>query len=255
MNSRRAFSLLPFGYWLVTRANSPRDFLYLVATSWVPAWWLLVRLADVNVLAAGLDFAIGYIAFQCVYEVGYLVNDAWDTQVSAGARKRLPFTVTAPYVAAFLLIRALVWIAIAWRLDWIANSQWIIGFAWLVLAFAEHNLLRSRALRVASFVQLTILRFLLPIAAIVPPGRMATAATAALLFYVYLRTLSYMDSKDLLQMPERAAPDFSFRQTLVLVPAIAALAFLLREPVLIELLVYFLTIYGAWWLMQARSTD
>ena len=75
---------------------------------------------------------------------------------------------------------------------------------------------------------------------------MAAALLCAVIFYAYLRALSYLESKDLLTMPERRAPAFGLRQMLLLVPAAVALALVLKEPVIAELMAYSLLIYGAW---------
>ena len=62
----------------------------------------------------------------------------------------------------------------------------------------------------------------------------------------YNIALSYLESKNLLTMPERRAPAFGFRQMLLLAPASVALALVLKEPVIAELTAYSLLIYGAW---------
>jgi hypothetical protein len=242
-NSKRAISLIPLGYLLVTRANNVRDLGYLVATSWIPAWWLIVRLGGLDPLLAMEKFAAGYFAFICAYELGYLVNDGWDARNASDGRQRLTFAVTPSYLACFILIRVGLWTATALQTGWLAELSWLVGFIWLLAAFAEHNLLRSSSLRVASFVQLASLRFLLPIIAVIPTGHWPAAGAAALLFYVYPRTLSYMDSKALLQLHDRSSRDFAFRQTLVLMPAVVALSLIFDEPALFELLFYFVGIH------------
>ena len=244
--SSRLLTLVPFGYLLVSRASRPKDLAYLVASSWIPAIWLAFRLSGTDLPAALAGFALGYIAFLCVYEIGYLVNDSWDAARSESGRHRLKFAVGPSYAIAFVLIRACCWAAIGWATGWWADALWLGTYALLVIAFCEHNLLASPALRLASFGQLAVLRFLAPIVALVPRDHIGAALLCAVIFYAYLRALSYLESKDLLTMPERRAPAFGFRQMLLLVPASVALALVLKEPVIAELMAYSLLVYGGW---------
>jgi hypothetical protein len=88
---KKAASLLPFGYYAVTRGTDTRELGFLVATSWIPAIWILFRLGGDGIGPAAFTFAIGYVAFIAIYELGYLVNDSWDAARSPDGRKRLPF--------------------------------------------------------------------------------------------------------------------------------------------------------------------
>ena len=202
----RLLTLVPFGYLLVTRTTRPKDLAYLVASSWIPAIWLAFRLGGTDFVGALAGFALGYVAFLCVYEIGYLVNDSWDAARSASGRHRVNFEVSPSYAFAFVLIRLACWAAIGWTTGWWTDPLWLGTYAMLVIALCEHNLLTSPALRLTSFVQLAVLRFLAPIAALVPRERVAAALLSAVIFYAYLRALSYLESKDLLTMPERRAP-------------------------------------------------
>jgi hypothetical protein len=245
-SSSRLLSLVPFGYLLLTRVSRSKDLAYLVASSWIPAIWLAFRLGGTGFGGALAGFALGYLAFLCVYEIGYLVNDSWDAARSESGRHRLKFAVSGPYAITFVLTRLVCWAAIAWATGWWTDPLWLGTYTLLVIALCEHNLLTSPALRLASFVQLAVLRFLAPIAALVPREHIAAALLCAVIFYAYLRALSYLESKDLLTMPERRAPAFGFRQMLLLVPASVALALVLKQSVIAELMAYSLLIYGTW---------
>ncbi len=72
------FALIPIVYTFVTRLNTAREFLYVVATRWIPGVWLVSRLGHFDLPTAAGLYAIGYLAFMCVYEIGYLANDTWD---------------------------------------------------------------------------------------------------------------------------------------------------------------------------------
>jgi hypothetical protein len=252
---RKPVSVLPFGYYAVTRLPGWRDLVSLVATTWLPAIWILHRLGGLSLPDAALTFVAGYIAFLGIYEIGYLVNDSWDTARSTNSRRRVPFATGPLYAAILVAVHLAAWLAIGRATGWIANPAWFGGFAVLAVAFAQHNLVTANWVRIASFYQLATLRFILPVIGAIPAGHYATVLVAALLFYTYVRYLSYADSKDLLAMPERREARFNFLQCASLAPLALLAALLLRAGVFVELLGYFLAAYALWWGLTARRAS
>lgn len=241
-------SLLPFGYLALTRLNSPRDYAYLIASTWLPCIWLAFRLAELSLPQTAVAFIAGYIAFVSAYEVGYLANDGWDARRAADGRQRIPFPLSTAYVAAFLIIRIAAWTLIGIWMGWVESLIWLGGFATLALALGQHNLVESTGLRLASFYELATLRFLLPVIAVIPAAALQVAILTALLLYAYPRLLSYMDGKGVLILDERRRPAFAFMQIATLTPLILFLAYILEATVLAELLGYFLAVYALWWI-------
>ena len=115
---------------------------------------------------------------------------------------------------------------------------------------AQHNLIASSGYRAASFYQLAVLRFICPIAGALPADQLISALLPALLLYTYIRYLSYLDSKNLLSMPERRQPSFGAVQIGMLAPLVALIAYMLNNQVLLELLVYYFLVFGAFALLQ-----
>ena len=253
ISGSKAASLLPFGYLAVTRIRGVRDLAYHVATSWLPAIWLVVRLTDLGPAMATGQFLLGYLAFIAAYEIGYLANDAWDSKRSSNGRERVRFPIDGIYVALFLLVRLGVWALVAMVTGWFENLLWLAGYGVLVIAFAQHNLVQSRGLRLASFYELATLRFLLPVTAILSADAMVSALLVAMLLYAFPRFLSYMESKDLLVLEERRAPAFGFCLQLSIAPLMLYLAWMFRMSVLAELLAYFLAIHATWWLLVSAG--
>lgn len=240
----RPLSLLPFGYLLVSRGRDPWELLYMVGNSWIPAIWLIIRLGGLDPIAAVPIFIAGYLAFISCYELGYLVNDSWDAAQSESGRKRIGFEVTPAYVLLFAAIRIVVWAAIGLATGWIYETAWLVGYAALVAAFTLHNVLRSPAVRIASFMQLSILRFLLPTLGALRTGTYLIAVAVAFLFYTIFRLLSYLDSKDLLSMDERRTGAFKMAIVAVQAPLAILLSLLAGSTVIAELFLYFLVLYG-----------
>jgi hypothetical protein len=243
---RKLFTLLPFGYALATRFATPRDFTYLVVTSWLPGVWLISRLGDHGLGTAALYFAAGYLCFQSVYEFGYFANDAWDAPRTENGRQRIKFAYDRTYLAVFAGIRIGVWIAIGVLTGWIGDGVWLVAFAALIAAFTLHNLVQPAAYRAASFFQLACLRFTIPLIGAVPDDKLLVLLFAAFVFYTYFRFLTYLEGIEKLDMPERKGRGFGLVQTAMLTPFAAFGAYATGEAVLLELLAYFIALYGAY---------
>lgn len=240
-----ALALIPFGYFLSSRLKSVGDVAFLVATSWLPATWLAIRLGGKSPVEAVSSFLLGYLAFIAIYEVGYLANDLWDARRTRNGRARFDHAVGPAYIAAFVAVRLMCWVAVASSTGWADNPLWLAGFGALLIALAQHNLAQSPALRLASFLELAVLRFLLPILALVPRGELWVVTLVALLLYAYPRFLSYMDSKSLLRLDGGRGRSFGLGQQLSLAPLLLFIAYVTATPVIAELLAYFILAYAA----------
>lgn len=240
----RPLSLLPFGYLLVSRGRDPWDLLYMVGNSWVPGLYLIVRLGGEDPVSALVAFVLGYLAFISCYELGYLANDCWDAARSSSGRRRIAFAVTPLYLVAFTAIRLAAWLIIGIWTRWIFEIPWAAGYVALVAAFGLHNVLQSPSIRIASFLQLSVLRFILPIVGALRPGSFLVALAVAFLFYSVFRLLSYLDSKDLLTMPDPRTGRFKLAVIAVQAPIALYLSVLAGTTVIAEMLVYYLVLYG-----------
>jgi hypothetical protein len=254
LNSERhgRLTLIPFLYMVATRLGGGRDYGYLVVSSWLPGIWILHRMGGHGLAEAALMFAAGYASFISIYEIGYLVNDGWDARKSADGRRRAVFPFTPGYVATFVAVRLGVWAALGTLFGWIGDPVWLGAFAALALAFAEHNLIRGAGFRSASFFQLACLRFMIPVVGETPHDKLLLLLVIAILFYTYYRFIGYLDGKGQLDMPERRLRSFGLVQMAMLAPLIGYLAFALGEPLLIELLGFFLLSYGIYALVARR---
>lgn len=241
---RPALALIPFGYLATSRLKSARDVAFLVATSWLPAIWLVIRLGGSGLVQAIAQFLAGYLAFIAIYEIGYLVNDLWDARRSHEGRARFDHEIRWPYIVAFITIRLACWLAIAVQMGWISSQVWLVGYAALAIALAQHNFARSTALRLASFLELATLRFLLPIIAAIPRTTLWVAILIALVPYAYPRLLAYMDSKGVLQLQERREAGFGLSQLTWLAPLLLFVAYATSTDVIAELLGYFILAYA-----------
>lgn len=246
-------ALVPFGYYLVTRLNTLREFLYVVATQWIPGVWLIHRLGDVDLLAALGLYAIGYLAFISIYEIGYFVNDTWDARRRPNARHRFTYDVGVAYVILFTIIRLAAWTAISLLADLIFMPEWIIGYIVLVITVALYNTSISDTARSALFVQMTYLRYILPIFIFAGPENLLLLIFISTIMYNYFRFLSFLDGKGFLAMPEKKRELFGILQTIMFFPLVMLATLATNERVILEVYMIYLAIYGAYYVKSVAS--
>lgn len=247
---RQIIALLPFGYIAVTRIRYLRDFLYLLLTQLLPSAYLAVRLGDVAGNYYLLSFVAGYFAFLSIYELGYLLNDSWDASSSDDGRNRIPFNVNAWFVACFVIIRGTTWISISEFWDRLGDEFWLTLTVCLISTFLMHNLVKENSLRLASFAQLTIMRFTMPIIFAIGSIHFLTIASIAFMFYLHFRSLAYLDSKNLLAMPVRKMSFFGITQIALFAPLVFALSIADDSLIYFELWIYYLVVYATWFFVS-----
>jgi hypothetical protein len=218
--------------------------VYWVATQIVPTIWIVYRLSDLSLWSSVVFFAAGFVAFTAIYEIGYFANDAWDSKRDPIGRRRTPFNVNVPYFLAFAGVRIGVWLVVGLTSGWIYEFAWVIGYCCLVGVFALHNLIEGGAVRGATFLQLAVLRIVLPALGAVGSANLVLMVAMSVFLYAYLRFLSYLDSKALLRVPERTKPHYPLSQLVLFVPMAALLAIGAGHTLPLELSAYFVALYG-----------
>lgn len=238
-------ALIPFGYYVVTRLNTRREFLYVVATQWIPGIWLVHRLGEVELPTAAGLYALGYLAFISIYEIGYFANDTWDAAQRDNARHRFGAQFGVAYILAFLVGHVGTWAAITAGLGFLDSAAWLVGYAVLAVLMAIYNSGLSDEMRLSTFVQMTYMRYMMPIVFFVSSTYGLLVAVLASLLYVYFRFLSYLDAKGFLNMPARKADSFGLIQTLMLLPLIAFFSFYTGVTVIFEVYAIYFFAYAA----------
>lgn len=223
----RHLTLVPYLYMAHTRAPGLRDHLANAATAWVPGLLMLLLMTDLGIGRSLVWYALGYAAFISLYEIGYLMNDTMGLRHDVVARDRLGFGVGQGYVAVFVAIRGALFLAVIIGTSLLWSPGYLIACAALAAVTVAHNTLRRVELKFASFLQMSALRFFLP----VYPGLLATdtgsvAATVlvtGVFCFTYPRLLTYQEAKERLIMPERKAPAFHLQSMAMMLPIAGAI--------------------------------
>jgi hypothetical protein len=201
--------IIPVTYFYHSRIKGLRDIIFHGYYEWLPNILILIFLTNQNILQAGQSFILAYVAFISIYEIGYLANDVYSVQYEKNPRQRTgKYVFKKPDVAVFVAIRILLFLAITFYLDFNTNPVWWITYFILIVNFILHNTIKDKQLKIFTFINLATIRFFAPVFIFIKPDDALNLGPGILLNYVFYRTLTYMDSKGLLNLPSRKEPSF-----------------------------------------------
>lgn len=230
-----------------------RTNLHYLATQILPSIWIVYSLSGLTPLDSVVNYTLGLLAFVAIYEIGYFANDTWDAARDPQGRRRTSLQVDALYIAAFVLARLLCWALIGLMTGWIFQSAWVAGYVCLGIVFALHNGILSGAVRSATFLQLAVLRIVLPTLGSIGTSNLLLAVAVGSFLYAHLRLLSYLDSKGLLAMPERATPWYPLSQAAIFLPLAAFVSIGIGDWLFLELAAYYVAFFGANALLRSHE--
>lgn len=248
--------LVPFAYAFFSRMHL-RGFVFNAATLWMPGLILVLALRDnLSIDGGALEniarYFAAYLAFISVYEIGYLINDTWGTRHDKTPRRRIPVDYGAIFCVAFVAVRIAVVLLMA---DWLGILElpifWLLMAA-LIATIILHNTLKREEFKLFSFLQMSMLRFSMPVLLATSGEGALPVLLVALCGFSFPRFLTYQDSKGRLRLPERKAADFAFFGHLCFAPLILLIFATSGELAVLLAWGYFL-LFGLALALVARS--
>ena len=199
--------ILPFSYFAQSRLQKPKDVIFHSYYEWFINILLLILLAQMPVTDALVSFGATYLCFISIYELGYLYNDVESVRFDPNPRRRIAnFNPSNTELTIWAVTRLAIFAAITWYWEFYTDVRWWGFYALLVVFYALH--FRNKQLKPFTFMNLAVLRFFAPIFMFIPADKMLALGIAIFLNYVLYRSLTYFDSKGLLNMPDRTKAAF-----------------------------------------------
>lgn len=193
----------PFVYFYSSRVKKPSGLLFTIVNEWIPAWAILVYLGA-DWMQALLQLTLGYFAFISLYEIGYIFNDHFSVRFEKNPRMRMGRERIRDYwLFLWIIIRVISALSIFIWQDWFQEPRILVPYGVLLIAFFLHNYLKNDQLKVFTFTNLALLRFFLPILPFLCPESLVNLLPGVIISHVLYRTISYANSKNLLNMPDR----------------------------------------------------
>lgn len=194
--------LIPFAYFWETRLRKGSIGFHALF-EWGAAAALVIFLSSGDTWLSLESALFSYIAFICLYEIGYMVNDLFAARSEQGGRLRGPQGASAAWVFLWIIVRIAGFMLVTLALGKLHLAMWWAYFGGLVFTFTLHNWLRDVELKSGTFLWLSWFRFMAPVMFSIPEEYLLGVAFACAMSYSAFRQLGYLDSKGLLVMPGR----------------------------------------------------
>lgn len=244
---------VPFGYALHTRIRGLRNLIHNAATAWIPALILIALASPNDALSAFWKLPISYICFIAFYELGYLYNDTLGTRGETNPRLRLKHRLAPWETAAVIGIRVFTIIAISGLTGWYQQLNWLTFYACLGTVIVLHNTISETAIRLVTFFQMSLIRFVAPIFIWIPPSKFTMCLLAGAVFFTFTRFITYLEAKGRLELPERKRWWYFLSVHLAFCPLSALISLALWDWSFLLLTTYFVVLYGSYAMFKFKS--
>ncbi|WP_026462935.1 hypothetical protein [Adhaeribacter aquaticus] len=243
--------LFPFTYFFRSRLQAVTDIVFHLYYEWLLAFVLLFYFSGNEFWLSVHNFLLAYLAFISIYEIGYLGNDVYSVRNETDPRLRIKnFNPTNFQLMVWVLFRVAVFFVITDYLKVWGNYEWWIFYAVIVVFFYLHNVIKQKELKTFTFINLAFTRFLAPVFIFLSNEHLLLIVPSVLLCYVFYRTLTYMDSKGLLNLPTRKEASFKVNYYLLLGGVSALLSVLVDSFIPVFINVYYLIFWIAFFIKE-----
>lgn len=227
--------------------------LFLMLMEWIPNILLLVYFGEVDVLSIVKLACLHYLAFISLYEIGYYQNDTYSVNKETAPRNRGQNGTGNIYSYLFILVRVFTFLGVTYHLQYFDQPIWWLFYCLLAFSFIGHNVISQYALRVFTFWNLASFRFFAISFMILKPEQLLIVAPTIMLCYVLYRSISYMDSKALINIPSRETFSFKFSFYTLLLPTSLCVAGLFQDFLPIILHLYYILVFVGHYLLANMS--
>ncbi|WP_210466230.1 hypothetical protein [Rufibacter roseolus] len=246
--------LFPFTYFFRSRLQTLTDIVFHLYYEWVLAFVLLFYFSGNEIGSSVVNFLLAYIAFISIYEIGYLGNDVYSVRNELNPRLRVKnFNPSNFQLLIWVLFRIAIFLGITIYLDVLDSAKWWTFYTAIVLFFYLHNVIKQKELKTFTFVNLAFTRFLAPIFIFLSKEQLLLIIPSVLICYVFYRTLTYMDSKGLLNVPSRKNASFKVYYYLLLGGVSVLIAIIVESFMPVFINFYYLLFWIAFYIKD-RST-
>lgn len=246
--------IIPPSYFLKTRLNNIQALIFHTWFEYLPNLAILFWVTE-DITLSLVSFGLGYLAFISLYEIGYAFNDLVSSKKEKEPRLRAKNITHSPSsLTVFILFRLTVFGLITNHLSNGSNPTWWIFYAVLATSFTLHNVIKNPAYKLLTFISLAFCRFLAPIFNFLDTDLIGIILPAILLYYVIYRTLTYLESKNLLQMKDRKQPKFKMGYFLLLLPLSYLMTTLQYNYMYVVVNLYFVSFTMLFWIKESISS-
>lgn len=217
-----ALLLIPFSYAFLSRYRE--DMPFYLTIEYAPAFLVTLLFGEFAVMENVASYLLSFLAFISIYEIGYLVNDYVSIRWENKPRLRGVMEATPLLLALWTTSRLATFYLVSLYLAPRAGAGYWLFFAFLSIIFAAHNLLKRKEFKVCTFYWLSICRFVCSTIWHIERQVLTELLVAGTILYSGFRLLGYLESKELLFLPNRKSSEFRLLYYSLPLPLALALA-------------------------------
>jgi hypothetical protein len=239
---------IPSAYFFRSRFTGIGSVIFHAFYEWIPGI-IALNLFTANSLSGSIYAYIqGFLAFISLYEIGYFVNDYYSVKKEDAGRVRIKDFNMAEEWEVLLLIFSRIAFFFLWLYFLEIGTLTFLFFSFLLaFSFAAHNLLKDPALKILTFINLAMFRFLLPVVPFIQIKQLRIIIPAVLLNYVFYRAINYMESKAILNIKNRKTGLFKMGFYLLLMPGNLFLSVVFESYYPLIFNVMLVVLWGSYW--------
>lgn len=235
-------NLLPFTYFQFSRLNKWKYVVYHFILEWLPAIFLALYYNNFAPQVLTTLF-LNYLAFICIYEIGYLTNDFFSEKFEDAPRGRMSnFSGGQTIIWILIIFRLCVFVFLTFFLNVQTNTFWWLFFGSMLATFIFHNL-RLRDYRISSFFSLSVFRFIAPLILCLPPEIVKMLFGVIMLNYSLFRTITYIENKNIVELPQKNETNFKLFYFINCFPLGFVLSFYFDSFVPIIFCIYYMVMW------------
>ena len=233
---------LPITYFQVTRLNRWALVGYNGLVEWIPALGLSYYYNDFR---AGILWTVvlSYLAFICIYEIGYFTNDFYSERFEKGPRGRAEKLNVGQFVIwSLIIVRIAFFILFSYLLGVMDNRVWWAFHGALAVTFAMHNILPNE-LRIPTFFGLSTFRYFAPVILTLGAPVLIILIPTILLNNSLYRSTVYLGNKNIFAAENRHGLIFKMAFYLGCLPLSVFLSIFFGSYLPIMVCLYFIAIW------------
>jgi len=200
---------LPFSYFKSTRLFNLNYAAYHILLEGVPVLLLTLIYSNysVNALSTAL---LSYLAFICIYEIGYITNDFYSEKFEEDPRGRSKDkNVALLIIWSLIIVKTIFFLLFSYLLGSLNNFIWWTFHIMLMMTFIFHNI-RMKEYRLSTFFSLSVFRFMAPLVLCLPGEIFLFLSSVVMLNYSLFRVITYGVNKNLIEISNRDTTKFKF---------------------------------------------
>ncbi|ELR71251.1 hypothetical protein C900_02866 [Fulvivirga imtechensis AK7] len=233
--------LFPATYFVKTRLNTLKALIFHPYFEWVPVIMIMLLWKGFSITETATNFLLCYGAFISIYEIGYFANDLFPSRFEKNHRKRTSDIQFRSWYTVFFVLSRIGWfLFFTFYGGFNAIYEWWYFYALLVVVFSMHNLLPTPSYKWITFLSLSLMRFTAPVFIFLEDEFFIRLIVAAVLNYSLFRLVIYMESKNILTIPNRRSSSFAFYFYLTIVPVNFFVAIIANDMLPLSFCIYYL---------------